>query len=116
MFGVQVSQMKVVRIGILAVLAALAAQLSLAQSNTTSGQAQQANSSTQQQPTSPLQDQPTGIAAEQQAQQQSQKTGQLSQFETPTPAAQDQALGEIRMMTRYTQINGDPTRSFLDPG
>lgn len=108
--------MKVVRIGFLAVLAVLAAQFSLAQSNTTSGQGQQTSSSTQQQPTSPLQDQPTGIAAEQQAQQQSQKSGQLSQFEAPTPAAQDQSLGEIRMMTRYTQINGDQTRSFLDPG
>src|SRR5581483_7251127 len=102
--------MKVVRIGFLAVLAALAAQFSLAQSNTTSGPAQQSTSSSSpQQPTSPLQDQPTGIAAEQQAQQQAQKSGQLTQFETPTPAAQDQSLGEIRMMTSYTQINGDPT-------
>lgn len=109
--------MKVVRIGFLAVLAALAAQFSLAQSNTSSGQAQSSSSSTQQQqPTSPLQDQPTGIAAEQQAQQQSQKSGQLTQFETPGGAQQDQSLGEIRLMTRYTQINGDPTRSFLDPG
>lgn len=109
--------MKVVRIGFLAVLAAMAVQFSLAQSNTTSGQGQQqTNSSSQQQPTSPLQDQPTGIAAEQQAQQQAQKSGQASQFETPAPAQQDQSLGEIRMMTRYTQINGDQTRSFLDPG
>jgi hypothetical protein len=117
--------MKVVRTGFVILLAALAVQFSLAQSNPTSGQSQQSSSSsssaqstssTQPQQQSPLQDQPTGIAAEQQAQQQTQKSGQLSQFEAPSGTQQDQSLGEIRLMTRYTQINGDPTRSFLDPG
>jgi hypothetical protein len=104
------------------VLLALATQFSLAQSNTASSQAQSSSSqqtasqSGQQQPTSPLQDQPTGIAAEQQAQQTQQKSGQLATFETPSGVQQDQELGEIRLMSRYTEIGGDPTRSFLDPG
>ncbi len=70
----------------------------------------------QQQPTSPLQEQPTGIAAEQKAQTDNQKAGQLSNFETPSGTTQDQSLGEIRLMSRYTEVNGDHTRSFLEPG
>ena len=112
--------MKVVRIaGDIALLVLVfGAQLSLGQSNTSSGQAQQQQpqSSSQSQQQSPLQDQPTGIAAEQQAQQNQQKTGQPSQFETNSSGQQDQELGEIRLMSRYTEIGGDPTRSFLDPG
>lgn len=114
--------MKVVRIGFIALLVALfAAQLSLAQSNTSSAPAQQPQSSNQQnsnqpQDTSPLQNQPTGIAAEEQAQSTTQKSGQLSQFETPSGTQQDQEFGEIRLMSRYTQLGGDQSLSFLDPG
>jgi hypothetical protein len=112
-------------VGVLVLLVAVATGSAFAQSSTTSGQTQsqsssqatnQSSSSSQNQPVSPLQDQPTGIAAEQQAQANSQKSGQLSQFETPNGSQQDQELGEIRLMTRYTQIGGDPSRSFLDPG
>jgi len=111
-------------VGVPVLLVALATQLALAQSSTNSGQAQpppaqasnQQSGSSTNQPESPLQQQPTGIAAEQQAQVNSQKSGQLSQFETPSGTQQDQMLGEIRLMTRYTQIGGDATRSFLDPG
>lgn len=110
--------MKVVRIaGVLALLAMFTSQLSLAQSSDSQAQ-QQPQTQTQQtqQQQSPLQDQPTGIAAEQQAQQNQQRSGQLTRFETPTATQQDQELGEIRMMSRYTEIGGDTTRSFLDPG
>jgi len=99
---------------LIALLVALATQLSLAQSNSSSSQQSQNSSQAQQQ--SPLQDQPTGIAAEQQAQQNQQKSGQLTTFETPSGNQQDQELGEIKLMSRYTEIGGDPTRSFLDPG
>ena len=111
--------MKMVRtIGFIALLLAVfATQLSLAQSNSSSGQPQQPSQNpTQAQQQSPLQDQPTGIAAEQQAQQTQQKSGQLTQFETPSGNQQDQELGEVRLMSRYTEIGGDKTRSFLDPG
>ncbi|MGZ4788666.1 MAG: hypothetical protein ACXVZX_09100 [Terriglobales bacterium] len=109
--------MKMVRtLGLVTLLLALGAtQIALAQSNTSSDQAQQ-QQNTNQPPPSPLQDQPTGIAAEQKAQQDQQKTGQLSTFETPTTTQQDQALGEIRLMSRYTEVGGDRTRSFRDPG
>jgi hypothetical protein len=98
-------------------VALLATQPSLAQST---GGVDQAQTPTppqngQQQPVSPLQEQPTGIAAEQKAQIDQQRSGQLSQFET-AGNGQDQALGEIRLMGRYSEVNGDQTRSFRDPG
>ena len=31
-------------------------------------------------------------------------------------AGKDQELGEVRLMTRYTQLHGDQTKSFLVPG
>ena len=110
--------MKMVRTAFIALLlASFAMQLSLAQSNSTSDQAQQQpQQNTNQPPPSPLQDQPTGIAAEQKVQQDQQKTGQLSTFETPSATQQDQGLGEIRLMSRYTEVGGDQTRSFRDPG
>ena len=110
--------MKVVRIvGLIALLMALSAtQSSFAQSNASSDQQAQSPQNPNQPPQSPLQDQPTGIAAEQKAQQDTQRSGQQSRFETPTAGAQDQELGEIRMMSRYTEVNGDKTRSFRDPG
>jgi hypothetical protein len=95
-----------------------ATQPSLAQSTAGVEQAQTpppAQNQQQQQPVSPLQEQPTGIAAEQKAQVDNQRSGQLSQFET-SGSGQDQALGEIRLMGRYTEVNGDHTRSFRDPG
>ena len=111
--------MKMVRTAcfIALLLALFATQFSLAQSNSSSDQAQQPSAQNPNQPAqSPLQDQPTGIAAEQKAQQDQQKTGQLSQFEAPSTTQQDQALGEIRLMSRYTEVGGDRTRSFRDTG
>jgi hypothetical protein len=113
--------MKVVRmVALIALLLALlATQSSLAQSNASSDPAQAPpppQNAQQVQQQSPLSDQPTGIAAEQKTQQDQQKAGQLTQFETPSGTQQDQALGEIRMMSRYTEVGGDKTRSFRDPG
>ena len=112
--------MKVVRIGslIAVLLAFFAVQSSLAQSNASSDQQQTPppQNAQQAQQQSPLTDQATGIAAEQKAQQDQQKTGQLTQFETPAGTQQDQELGEIRLMSRYTEVGGDKTRSFRDPG
>jgi hypothetical protein len=95
----------------------LSTQPSLAQSTGSSDQSQSPPppQNPQQQPQSPLQEQPTGIAAEQQAQTNQQRSGQLSQFEN-SGVGQDQSLGEIRLMGRYTEVNGDQTRSFRDPG
>lgn len=65
---------------------------------------------TQAQPDNPLQQSPKST----------------DQVQKPTPATfelggapganKDQELGEVRLMTRYTQINGDPTKSFYVPG
>ena len=108
--------MKVVRmVCFIALLMAFAAtQSSVAQSGVSSDQSQAQNPN--QPPQSPLQEQPTGIAAEQQQQQQAQRSGQQSHFETPTALGEDQQLGEIRLMSRYTEVNGDETRSFREPG
>ena len=107
--------MQVVRT--LRLLVLLLAIVPVALSQTVTGADQVAAPQNPNQPLqSPLQDQPTGIAAEQQTQQEAQRSGQLSKFETPAPASQDQALGEIRLMTRYTEIGGDQTRSFRDEG
>ena len=108
--------MKLVRsISFALLLAMLATQSSFAQSTSDQPQSPPPPQNPQQPPQSPLQDQPTGIAAEQKAQIDSQRSGQLSQFET-TGVGQDQSLGEIRLMGRYTEVNGDQTRSFRDPG
>src|SRR3954462_677988 len=110
--------MKLVRGVSLALLVAIfAAQSSQAQSSGSSDPSQSPPppQNPQPQPQNPLQDQPTGIAAEQKAQADQQRSGQLSQFET-SGVGQDQSLGEIRLMGRYTEVNGDQTRSFRDPG
>jgi len=39
-----------------------------------------------------------------------------STFNVDSKSGQDQMVGEIRLMTRYTEIGGDQTRSFLVPG
>src|SRR5689334_10640925 len=108
--------MKLFRFSYFALLVAmLATQPSFAQSTGAADQSQSPPppQNPQQIPQSPLQDQPTGIAAEQKAQADAQRSGQLSQFET-TGVGQDQSLGEIRLMGRYTEVNGDQTRSFRD--
>jgi hypothetical protein len=110
--------MKLVRsISFALLLALLATQSSLAQSTGSDPGAQSPPppQNPQPAPQSPLQEQPTGIAAEQQGQANQQRSGQLSQFET-SGTGQDQALGEIRLMGRYTEVGGDQTRSFRDPG
>jgi len=109
--------MKLVRYLSLALMSAvLATQPSFAQSTGSSDQTSPPPpQNPQQAPQSPLQEQPTGIAAEQQAQTQAQRTGQLSQFEN-SGIGQDQSLGELRLMGRYTEVGGDQTRSFRDPG
>src|ERR1700756_5072853 len=76
-------------------------------------------------PTSP------GDSGQQQTQQQpenplAQPPKPTDQVQKPSPATfelggapgagKDQELGEVRLMTRYTQINGDPTKSFYVPG
>jgi hypothetical protein len=110
--------MKLIRcLSLVLLLATFAAQSSLAQSSGSSDPSQSPPppQNPQPQPQNPLQEQPTGIAAEQKAQSDQQRSGQLSQFET-NGVGQDQALGEIRLMGRYTEVNGDQTRSFRDTG
>ena len=55
---------------------------------------------------------------QQDQQQQQQQQKQPSAFEQGTSGLsdQDQSLGEIHLMTRYTEINGNQTRSFRVPG
>jgi hypothetical protein len=39
-----------------------------------------------------------------------------AQFEVNARTGQDQQVGEIKLMTRYTELNGDSARSFRVPG
>jgi len=65
---------------------------------------------TQQQPDNPLQQTPKPTD---QVQKPSPATFELG---GAPGAGKDQELGEVRLMTRYTQINGDETKSFFVPG
>ncbi len=103
------------------VLAALAAAQtsSTSSSAAASGSGQQAGQPTP--PQNPLADQPTSQQAQQQAAEQQQRAQTGSSFETGAGGAgqQDQDLGEVRLMTRYSQINGSPqgrARSFHNEG
>jgi len=60
---------------------------------------------------------PQSSAQQQQQSEANQRKAQASTFDAGGEGAgQNQSLGEIRFMTRYTQINGDETRSFHVPG
>ena len=64
-----------------------------------------------QQPQNPLQTQPAT-----QPEQQPKPTSSTFELGNAAGAGKDQELGEVRLMTRYTQINGDETKSFYTPG
>jgi hypothetical protein len=99
--------------------------VAFAAAQTTSPSTSQSGQNTSQQPgqapQSPLADQPTSQQLQQQAQTDSQKA-KPSTFDisgSATGSEQDQELGEIRMMTRYSQIGGSPqgqSRSFHNEG
>ena len=64
-------------------------------------------------------DQPASQQQQQQAQQGDQRKSSNFDVSGAATGEQDQELGEIRMMTRYTQVNGDvngQSRSFHTPG
>ncbi len=96
----------------LLILAAFAA----AQSTTDSGQ--NPTPKPGEAPQTPLAEQPTAQQQQQKADAEQRK--QTSTFDvTGAGSEQDQELGEIRMMTRYSEIGGSPTgraRSFHNPG
>jgi hypothetical protein len=107
---------------ILAVMAA--AITSFAQTGTPQGSSQQQPG---QAPENPIQEatQPTSLSQQQQQQQQQQQAetarGKPSTFDIGGAGAgqQDQKLGEVRLMTRYSDINGSPqgiARSFRNQG
>jgi hypothetical protein len=64
----------------------------------------------QQAPVNPLQEPPKTLEM--------QPKPKVSTFDLGNArgAAQDQQFGEVRLMSRYTQINGDSSLSFLRPG
>ncbi len=64
-----------------------------------------------QQPQNPLQTQPAT-----QAEQPPKPSAATFELGNAAGAGQDQELGEVRLMTRYTQLNGDVTKSFYVPG
>lgn len=66
-----------------------------------------------QQPQNPLQTQPTTQPDQQQQPKPSPSTFELG---SAASAGKDQELGEVRLMTRYTQIGGDASKSFYVPG
>jgi hypothetical protein len=99
------------------VLAAVAAAQSTSPSTPDSGQ----NSAPPgQPPQSPVVDQPTLQQQEQKQESDQKKAAQTANFDlTGASGEQDQELGEIRMMTRFTQIGGSDqgqARSFHIPG
>lgn len=88
------------------ILVALAA----AQSTTTNG-----DSSSQQQPGQPPEN-PMQEPAKPTEEEQNKPQASTFNVGEGAQTGQDQILGEIRLMTRYTELNGDPTRSFRVPG
>ena len=108
--------MRLLRIALcVLLLAALAAAQSTSNSQAQSGQ----NPSQPQAPQSPLADQPTSQQQQQQAQAEAQKSKPSTFDVSAATGNQDQELGEVRLMTRYSQIGGDAqgrARSFHNPG
>lgn len=84
---------------------------SSANSSDSSSQSQTSSADPSQQPTSPLQEAP-----KEQLPQDVNKPKAASFDTAGGSVGQDQILGEIRLMTRYTELNGDTTRSFRDQG
>ena len=74
-----------------------------------SGDSGQQNES--QQPQNPLQTQPAS-----QPDQQPKPSAATFELGNAATAGKNQELGEVRLMTRYTQLNGDITKSFYTPG
>ena len=64
-----------------------------------------------QQPQNPLQTQPAT-----QPEQPPKPSASTFELGNAAGSGQDQELGEVRLMTRYTQLNGDTTKSFYVPG
>ena len=64
-----------------------------------------------QQPQTPLQTQPAT-----QPEQQPKPSASTFELGNAAGSGKDQELGEVRLMTRYTQLNGDITKSFYVPG
>jgi len=64
-----------------------------------------------QQPQNPLQTPPAT-----QPDQQPKPSASTFEMGNAAGAGKDQELGEVRLMTRYTQLNGDTTKSFYVPG
>ncbi|MGH9524415.1 MAG: hypothetical protein ACRD3E_17970 [Terriglobales bacterium] len=94
----------------------------VAAAQSTSSTTDNGQSSTQpgQAPQSPMSEQPNLQKQEQKKEGDSQKS-QSGNFDVSgaTSGDQDQQLGEVRLMTRYTQVGGQPegqTRSFHIPG
>jgi len=64
-----------------------------------------------QQPQNPLQTPPTTTP-----EQQPKPSAATFELGSAGSSGKDQELGEVRLMTRYTQIHGDETKSFYVPG
>ncbi len=111
--------MRLLRIAVcVLILATFAAAQST--SSSTSQSNQNAPQQPGQAPQSPLADQPTSQQQQQQAQAEGQKP-KTSTFDVSgaTGSDQDQELGEVRLMSRYSQIGGTPqgrSRSFHNEG
>jgi hypothetical protein len=89
--------------------AILMAQTSSSSESTQSSSGSQPPASTQPQPENPLQEQPKTTEVQPAA-------PTASRFDVNTATGEDQQVGEIKLMTRYTELNGDTARSFRVPG
>ncbi len=102
-------------------VAALTAVPSLAQSGSSQDSSQQ-QAQPGQAPVNPIQEatQPTSISQQQQQQQAETAKGKPSTFDIGGAGGQDQELGEMRLMTRYSDINAGSqqglARSFHNQG
>ena len=87
----------------------LAAMMAAQNPATSSGETGQQQTQTQQ-PQNPLQEPPK------QTDQPPKPSASTFELGNAPAAGKDQELGEVRLMTRYTQLNGDESKSFYVPG
>ncbi len=95
---------------VLVLLTAVCVGQSSSTNTSSSANTTQSGPTSPQQPENPLQDAKKPTEADQNKQ-------KSAQFDTGnTASGQNQQLGEIKLMSRYTQVGGDQTRSFREPG
>jgi len=101
----------------LSLLAAVAVgQTSSSSSNTSNQSANSSNAGLQTGDVNQAAQNPLGSANQTQTQNADKKPQSATFDVSNATAGEDQVVGEVRLMTGYSQLGGDPTRSFHTPG